>query len=251
MKLENKVAIVTGGANGIGRAIVLRLAQEGADVVIPDIDLEGASKVVQEIEAVERRGLAIKTDVSKSEEVKAMAKTALDKFGKVDILVNNAGGSERGRRCLFKDSTEEVWDYVIGINYKGILNCCRAVINHMINRRSGKIINIASLSGLIGSIKMVDYSSAKGGIIGFTMALAKEVAPYGINVNAVSPGGTLTPGRLLNPDTLEESEKRTGLGRLAKPEEMAAMVAFLASEDANFITGQNYPVCALANIGLR
>ena len=248
MKLENKVAIVTGGANGIGRAIALRLAQEGADVVIPDIDLKGANKVVQEIEAQGRRGLAIKTDVSKSDEVKAMAKTALDKFGKVDILVNNAGGSERERRAPFKDSTEEVWDYVIAINYKGVLNCCRAVINHMIDRRYGKIVSIGSIAGEAGASEgHAAYDGAKGAYISFTKSLAKEVACYDINVNNISCGPIefAWPNQ---PSRIEKLKQLTGFGRIGKPEDIAATVAFLVSDEANFITGQNLGVCGLSNI---
>ncbi|MFC2005616.1 SDR family NAD(P)-dependent oxidoreductase [Chloroflexota bacterium] len=248
MKLENRVAIVTGGANGIGRGITLRLAQEGADVVVADIDLDGANKVIQEIETLGRRGLAIKTDVSKSEEVKAMTKTVLDKLGKVDILVNNAGGSARERKSLFKDSTEEVWDYVIGINYKGVLNCCRAVINHMIDRRYGKIVNIGSISADGGSSEQQTvYAGAKGAYISFTMSLAKEVAGYDINVNNISCGPFETEWSDQSPHKAR-LEQLTGFGRKGKFEEMSAVVAFLVSDEASFITGQNIPVCGLANI---
>ncbi|MFC2005357.1 SDR family NAD(P)-dependent oxidoreductase [Chloroflexota bacterium] len=252
MKLEKMVAIVTGGANGIGRATAIRLAREGADVVVADIDLEQANKVVNEIEALGRRGIAIKGDVSKSEEVKAMANTALDKFGRVDILVNNAGGSARGRSSFFKDSTEEVWDHVLSTNLKGVLNCTRVVINHMIERQSGKVVNIASCAGVVGDVKVADYAAAKAGIIGFTMSLAKEVARYGVNVNCVSPGPIETEGlgRLLSPESMEKMKRTTGLGRLGQPEDIAAMVAFLVSDDANFITGQNYVVGGLRNLGI-
>ncbi|MDD5287912.1 MAG: SDR family oxidoreductase [Dehalococcoidales bacterium] len=249
MRLENKVAIVTGGAYGIGKAIAFRLAEEGAAVVVGDIDFEGAQKVVQELEAKGHRAIATKTDVSKSAEAEAMANAALAEFGKIDILVNNAGGADFKRRSLFKDSVEEVWDYVIGRNLKGVRNCTRAVINHMVERQTGKIVNIASISGVIGTFNAVDYSAAKAGIIGFSMALAKEVARYGILVNCVSPGVIDVGRSRLSPEVLKEMERSTGLGRRGKPEEIAAMVAFLASAEADYISGQNYIVGGLRNLG--
>jgi 3-oxoacyl-[acyl-carrier protein] reductase len=249
MRLENRVAIVTGGAQGIGRAIALGLAKEGADVALADIDSEPASKVVDEITDLGRKAIAIKTDVSKNEEAKLMAKTALDEFGKIDILVNNAGQSARERRAFFSESTEEVWDFVINLNLKGVRNCTRAVINHMIERRSGKIVNIASCAGVVGDAGSVDYSAAKAGVIGFTRALAKEVASYGINVNCVSPGPIKTRIASILPDGTERLRQLTGFGRIGEPEDIAAMVVFLVSDEANFITGQNHPVCGLRNLG--
>jgi len=248
MKLENRIGIVTGGANGIGRAIALGLAKEGADVVIADIDSSQAEIVVDEIKGLGRKALAIKVDVTKINDVNLMVKTVLDKFKKIDILINNAGGSARERATLFCESTEDVWDYVIGLNLKGTFNCTRAVIEHMMQRRSGKIVNVSSDTGLVGYSGFVDYSAAKAGIIGFTMALAKEVASYGINVNAVAPGPTETRAMLVALPG-NKFKQKTGLGRLGKPEEIAAMVVFLALEDANFITGQVFPVCGLGNLG--
>ena len=245
MKLEGRVAIVTGGAEGIGQAISLSLAKEGADVVVADIEIEPANEVVNEIRTLGRKAIAIKTDVSKSEETKLMAKTALDKFGKIDILVNNAGGSARERRSLFCESTEEVWDHVLGKNLKGVLNCSRAVINHMIERRSGRIISIGSIGALAGAAGRADYAGAKAAYMGFTMSLAKEVASYGITVNNISCGPFETEW---STDYQDASATRTGLGRVGKVEEMAATVAFLASDGAGFITGQDIPVCGLANL---
>ncbi len=250
MGLGNRVAIVTGAAHGIGRAIALRLAEEGADVVVADIDLEHANEVVHEIEALGRRGIAIKTDVSKSKDAKMMAKTALDKFGKIDILINNAGGDAREKRSLFCESTEEVWDYVIGINLKGALNCSRAVINHMIERRSGKIVSTASGAGVTGRARLVDYSAAKAGIIGFTRALAKEVASYGINVNCIGPGPTATRVVDLMPsEHIEKVTQKTGWGRYIKPEEVAGIVAFLVSDEAHVMTGQYISCGGLHDLG--
>lgn len=250
MQLKDSVAIVTGGASGIGKAISLQLAQEGASVVIADIDVEGAKKVSDEIKTIGRRAMVVKIDVTRSEDVGQKIKAVLDEFGKIDILVNNAGGTAREKGGAFHESTEEVWDWVIALNLKGVRNCTRAVINHMMQRRSGKIINNASVSGVIGAANRVDYSAAKAGVIGFTKALAKEVAPYGIYVNSVSPGPTETSllfaASLERQRTLKESVL---LGRFGKPEEIASMVVFLASDEASYITGQNFIVDGGRSLG--
>jgi NAD(P)-dependent dehydrogenase (short-subunit alcohol dehydrogenase family) len=254
MKVKGKVAIVTGGANGIGRAIVLRLAEEGADVVVADIDVENANQVVNEIKALGRKALAIRADVTKSQEINGMVEAALDELGEIDILVNNAGGTAREGRSLFHESTEEVRDYVLSLNLKGVLICCRAVIGHMIQRQSGKIVNIASVSGMIGagSMMQADYSAAKGGVIAFTKSLAEEVACYNINVNCVSPGPIATAAFLMLPEeTRKKIENTVWLGRLGKPEDVANLVLFLVSDEASFITGQNYAVCGGRSLGSR
>ena len=246
-----KVAIVTGAAGGIGRAIAFQLAKDGCDLVLVDINLNGAKTLAKKIDSGGRKTLAIKANVAKSIEVNHMASVTLKKFGRVDILVNNAGGSARERQSLFSESSEEIWDYVIGINLKGVMNCCRAVINQMMKQRSGKIVNIASYAGICGVAGAADYSAAKAGIIGFTKALAKEVASYGIHINCVSPGPIETPGFIKGypAEVLERITKSTGFNRFGKPEEIADMVAFLASEKANFISGQNFPVCGIRNLG--
>ncbi len=251
MELEDKFAIVTGGANGIGRAICIRLAMEGADIAVADIDMEQATEVVHEVEAVGRKGLALRVDVTKSEEINRMVKQVLEDFGKIDILVNNAGGSARKQNVLFKDSKEEVWDWVIKLNLKGTLLCTRAVINHMLERRSGKIVNISSNAGMIGQIKMADYSAAKAGVIGFTKALAKEVSQHGINVNCVSPAAIQTAalGQFSEED-MAEKKKLSYLNRMGRPEDIACTVAFLASDAASYITGQNIPVMGGRNLGI-
>jgi 3-oxoacyl-[acyl-carrier protein] reductase len=253
MELKDRNAIVTGGANGIGQAIALRLAREGANVAVVDIDSKQTDKVVSEIKALGRKGIAITADVTKMSEVKLMTETVLEKLDKIDILINNAGGSARSKASLFCESTEKIWDYVINLNLKGVFNCSRAVIEHMMQKRNGKIVNISSCTGLVGGPMMVDYSAAKAGVIGFTTALAKEVARYGINVNAVAPGLIGTNAlHTLRGDIFEfqKLEQRTGLGRVGKPEEIAAMVVFLTTEDADFITGQVFPVCGLENLGV-
>ncbi|MBI4289332.1 MAG: glucose 1-dehydrogenase [Chloroflexi bacterium] len=244
MKLARKVALVTGSASGIGRAIALEMAKEGASIAIADLNLDGAGKVAEEVKALGRESLAVRVDVSKSADVNDMVKTVLERFGRVDILVNNAGGSARQRATLFHKSTEEVWDYVLGINLKGVLNCSRAVINHMIERKKGVILNTASVAGMVGSVGRADYSAAKGGIIAFTKSLAKEVAEYGVRVAAVSPGVIETPMFNSIPRAhLQELLKNVApVGRHGKPEDIAHMMTFLASDDAAFITGHNFVV---------
>ena len=196
-----------------------------------------------------RKALAIEVDVANSQETQRMADIALRELGSVDILINCAGGPKL-THTLFHESTEEDWDRLVNVNLKGTRNCTRSIINHMIERRRGKIVNISSLAGLLGNIGSVDYSAAKAGILGFTMALAKEVAGYGINVNCVSPGAIITRGMQTLPERIKQNEKLTGMGRLGKPEEVASLVAFLVSEEASFITGQNYPICGLKNLGV-
>jgi 3-oxoacyl-[acyl-carrier protein] reductase len=253
VKLKDKSAIVTGGANGIGQAIAFKLAQEGANVVVADIDSKNAEKVVDEIKTLGREAIAVNVDVTKMNEVQLMVKTILKEFGKIDILINNAGGAARGKVSLFCESTEDTWDYVLNLNLKGVFNCSRSVIGHMMQGRSGKIVNISSHFGLVGHPRFVDYSAAKAGVIGFTMALAKEVALYGINVNAVAPGPIETRMiREMPSDKFDIHQliQLSGVGRLGKPEEIAAVVVFLTTEDANFITGQVFPVCGLGNLGM-
>ena len=241
MKLQEKVAIVTGGGSGIGEAICRRMAREGASVIIADIDLVRADNVAKEIREGHSRAIAVQLDVTKSAEANQVVEAVIKDFGKLDILVNNAGVSHPNVNVPFSQSTEEMWDWTIAVNLKGVRNCTRAAINHMIERKYGKIVNIASIAGIRGTITKADYSAAKGGVIGFTKALAKEVAPYGINVNSVLPGPTATPLFLSN--TKEKQEyfvQGTYLKRAAKPEEIANMVVFLASDEAGFAVGQNF-----------
>ena len=188
MKLKDRVAIVTGGGRGIGKAIAIKLAEEGVHVVVASTSLEPAVQVVKEVEARGSKGLAIQTDVSKFDDVKRAVAKTIEQFGQIDILVNNAGGSARGKMSLFCDSEEDTWDYVLGTNLKGVFYTCRQVIGHMLNNGKGSIINIGSVAGMIGMASQVDYSAAKGGVIAFTKALAKETAPHGVRVNCVSPG---------------------------------------------------------------
>lgn len=256
MKLKDQIAIVTGGARGIGKGISLKLAEEGAHIVIATTTLEPAYEVIKEIEALGRKAIAVQTDVSNFDDVKNTVAKTIETFGRIDILVNNAGGSAREKMSLFCNSEEDTWDYVLGTNLKGVFYTCRAVINHMLEAGHGNIINIASVAGMIGLASQVDYSAAKGGVIAFTKALAKETAPKGVRVNCVSPGPiTSAAGRNFTPEqraklAQNSIAKSTGFGHFGEPEDIANLVAFLASEDAKFITGQNYPVCGVMNLGL-
>jgi len=243
MNLKDKVSIVTGGASGIGEAICKRMAQEGANIVVADIAVEQAEKLSDELNKIGPRALALKVDVTKSQDTEQMLKNVVNEFGKVDILVNNAGGSSPEKGIHFWESREEVWDWTHTLNLKGVNNCTRAVINHMIERKTGKIVSIASISGVDGTVTKVDYSAAKAGVIGFTRALAKEVASFGVNVNAVSPGPIETPLFISNTEEFKENVlKAIPLKRFGKPEDIANMVLFLASDEADFITGQNFIV---------
>lgn len=197
MKLIEKTAIVTGAGGNIGRGICMRLAKEGAIVIASDIRLDAAQKTAQYIEQNGGQALAMEADVADSTAVGQMVKTVCDRYGKVDILVNNAGGSAAllNKLSFFHESDEQTVDWVLRLNLKGVLVCIRAVINHMIENRAGKIINVASIAGSVGITERVDYSAAKGGVIALTKALAMEVGTYGINVNCVSPGAVMRDDR--------------------------------------------------------
>lgn len=248
MRLKDKVAIVAGGASGIGRATCQLFAREGARIVVADIAIEEANKVADGIKALGGEAIALKVDVRRLEDAEKMLKTALDKFGHVDILANVAGGSAgpliQSERGPFAKSSKERWDNMIDLNLCGVLNCTQAVINHMIERRTGKIINIASGSGMLGERNAAVYSAAKGGIIAFTKALAKEVGPSGITVNCVSPGicGSERVLSMLSKEGIEEAAKGIYLGRLGTPDDLANALLFLASNEANYITGHNLMV---------
>lgn len=241
MQIKGWVAIVTGGASGIGRETALRLAREGAKVAIVDINLDGANKVADEIRAAGGESLALKTDITNLDEAHKMAKAVLDKFGQVDILANIAGGAFPSKMGSFAQSNREIWDLNINLNLFGTFNCTRAVVNHMMERKKGKIVNIASVAGMVGQATTADYAAAKGGIIAFTKSMAKELAPYGINVNCVSPAITGTERVLSMPkDFLQKQIDYIHLHRYGKPEEIANVVIFLASDEASFVTGANY-----------
>ena len=236
MKLTGKVALVTGAAQGIGKAVALLLARNGADIVISDINLEKAEETAKEVQALGRKALATKVDVATLGDVEKMVEAILAQFGKVDILVNNAGIA---RDKLILRMTEEDWDAVLNINLKGTFNCTKAVIRHMSKQKSGKIVNIASVVGEMGNAGQANYAASKAGVIGFTKTIAREFAHRGINVNAIAPGYIETPMTDALPDKAKEELKRLiPMDRLGKPEDVAEAVLFLVSESANYITGQ-------------
>jgi len=229
------VALVTGGAQGIGKAVALLLARNGADIVVSDINLEKAEETAKEVQTIGRKALATKVDVATLGDVEKMVEAILAQFGKVDILVNNAGIA---RDKLILRMTEEDWDAVLNINLKGTFNCTKAVVRHMSKQKSGKIVNIASVVGEMGNAGQGNYAASKAGVIGFTKTIAREFAQRGINVNAIAPGYIETPMTDALPDKVKEELKRLiPLDRLGKPEDVAEAVLFLVSESANYITG--------------
>jgi 3-oxoacyl-[acyl-carrier protein] reductase len=235
VELIGKVALITGGAQGIGKAIALLLARNGADSVVTDVNLERAEETSGEIRALGRKSMALKADVSRLAEVEALVQTVVENFGRIDILVNNAGIA---RDKLILRMTEEDWDAVLGVNLKGTFNCTKAVIKHMSKQRSGKVVNIASVVGEMGNAGQANYSASKAGVIGFTKTLAREFAQRGININAIAPGYIQTPMTDALPEKAKEELKRMiPMERLGQPEDVARAVLFLVSEASSYITG--------------
>ena len=237
MRFKDKVAVVTGGAQGIGRAIAETLAQGGANVVVADLQVEKAEATAKEITAnTGQQALAVEVDVADSASAKAMIDRAIAEFGRIDILVNNAGTT---RDNLIMRMKEADWDLVLNVNLKGAFNCSKAAIRSMMKQHYGRIINITSVSGLAGQAGQTNYSSSKAGLIGFTKALAKEVGSRNITVNAIAPGYIET---VLTDDLPQELKdlalKMTPVGRFGEPQDIANAVAFLASDEVSFITGQ-------------
>lgn len=234
--VDKGVALVTGGSRGIGRAIALELGRAGFDVVVNYASNAGAAnEVVRELEALGRNAVAVQADVGDYEQSCSMVGEVLEKYGRVDVLVNNAGVWRGGRISRVGKSD---WDFVIDTNLKGLFNCTQPVIAQMIERKKGSIINITSIIGIVGFPGDTMYGSSKAGIIGFTKSLAKEVARYGITVNAVAPGVIATDmNAALKEETREELARRVPMGRLGQPEEVARVVRFLALE-GSYITGQ-------------
>jgi 3-oxoacyl-[acyl-carrier protein] reductase len=235
--LSGKSAVVTGGSRGLGRAIAIRLAQQGADVAISYRgNAVAAQETVSAVEATGRKALAVQADVTQPEAAAELIKAALDAFGKIDILVNNAGITKDG---LAMRMSVDAWREVLETNLFGAFYTIKAATRPMLKARGGRIINITSVSGQAGQMGQANYSSAKAGLIGLTKATARELASRGITCNAVAPGFVLTELTQDLPDALkEELTKRTPLGRFGTAEEVAAAVAFLASDEASFITGQ-------------
>lgn len=233
MNLKNKIAIVTGARQGIGKGIVLALAKEGCNVVVSDIIEEDCKKVVEEIEKLGVQGLTVKCDVSKKEDVDNLIKKTIEKFRQIDILVNNAGIYPF---IPFMDMKESDWDKVMGINLKSVFLCSQAVAKEMKN--GGKIVDISSIASFVGFEGLVHYCASKGGVNAMIRALALELALKKINVNAVAPGAINTPGAASSEEQTKQTITAIPLARMGTPEDIANAVVFLASEKADYITGQ-------------
>jgi 3-oxoacyl-[acyl-carrier protein] reductase len=252
MKLKDKVAIVVGGASGCGRASATLLAQEGTKVMIADVVIENANKVADDIKAKGGEASTVKVDFRYEDQVNEMVRVTLEKYGKIDILVNAAGGivgtllptnltGNLPRGAPIAEQTKELWDWMMDMNLNGPRHCVRAVINHMIERRSGKIVLFSSIGALTGMAGNSDYSAAKAGIIAFTQSLAREVAPYGIQANCVTPSATWSEGRqaAMERSRQEGREIKVDMTGMAMPEELAEAVLFLVSSGSDHMSGQN------------
>jgi 3-oxoacyl-[acyl-carrier protein] reductase len=239
MKLKDKVAIITGSSRGIGATTAIKLAEEGANIVINypfPAEKDNASRVVKQIEEMGRKVIMIEADVSKLAEAEKMVKTVLENFERIDILVNNAGIT---RDNLVLRMKEEEWDMVMNVNLKGVFNCTKAVIKTMMKQREGKIINLASVVGIMGNAGQANYSASKAGVIGFTKSIAKEVSARGITANAVAPG--FIESHMT--DNLPENVKKQMLAaiplkRFGNQQDVANLICFLASPEADYINGQ-------------
>lgn len=245
MELNDRIGIVTGSGRGIGRSTALAFAREGADVTVVDIDGETAEQVAAEVKGLGRRAIALQANLINREAAERMVKQTLEAFGRVDILVNNVGWDTLRP---FSKKPPELWQKIIDLNLMTTLNCTRAAMDPMMAQKYGKIVSIASDAGRFGSKHEAVYSATKGGVIAFTKSMARELAPYHINVNCVAPGITQTPllqEILQDPEVaqlLGDLEKNVPLGRKGRPEDIAEAVSFLCSSRADYITGQTLSV---------
>lgn len=240
MKLAGRIALVTGGARGIGREIALVLAQEGADIAIWDVNVQESEKTCKDIEAFGRKTHADQVDVTNYEAVDAAMNKILDKFGKIDILVNNAGITKDN---LILRMSQQEWDAVLNVNLKGTFNCTKAVFRPMSKQRSGKIVNIASIIGIMGNYGQANYAASKAGIIALTKTTARELASRGVNVNAIAPGFIQTEMTAkLSEDIRAKMLQAVPMAKMGTPRDVANLCLFLASDEAAYITGQTIVV---------
>ena len=239
-RLSGRIAVVTGAANGIGRASALRLAREGADLVLVDREGDTLQAAARAVEAAGRPALPIVADWTDPDAVQAAVAATRGRFGRIDILFNNVGQSARERASEFHLSTEETWRFVIEVSLLTTMRATRLVVEEMRARRSGRIVNMSTESAFYGDVGFVDYAAAKMGVVGFTRSLARELAPFHVNVNAVCPGAIRTRAHDRLPrEVIDKVRTSVPMGYVAEPEDVAGVVAFLASDDARYITGQS------------
>jgi NAD(P)-dependent dehydrogenase (short-subunit alcohol dehydrogenase family) len=244
MRLKDKVAIITGAGRGIGKAVALAFAASGADIVAVDLSLSSVEATADEVKALGRRSLALRADVSKGDDVERMAKQSVQELGGIDILINNAGIADIAPKPFFQ-VTEEEWDKIMSVNLKGVFLCCKAVFPFMKERGKGKIVNISSGTHFLGAPGLIHYASSKGGVIGLTRTLSRELGDYKINVNSVAPGFTITEGvatLIATPGVDEMAVGRRSIKRRQLPEDLIGAVLFLSSDESDFITGQTIVV---------
>ena len=236
MRLKDKVAIITGGACGIGKEIAIMLAKQGANCVLCDVNEQALSDSAKDLEALGVQVLPLTLDVSNLQQCEKMVNKVIDKFEKIDILINNAGITRDG---LLMRMSENDWDAVISVNLKGTFNCTKSVVKRMIKQRYGRIVNIASIIGLMGNAGQANYAASKAGIIGLTKSVAREVASRNVTVNAIAPGFIDTKmTQVLTDEVKTAMLKQIPMARLGLPEDVAKLVLFLSGDDSSYITGQ-------------